>query len=159
MGTYRPNRNIEASFVDFLTTNLNNDWTGVSVECAYSNISGDNLPVVLIRTSDTEHEKHEIGSSLTKRYPLILIDVYATDDGQKLDLVDYLVSKLKAGISYYTYIIVNKQVETKTLAGRINITSPVRINHVDLDVPKDQLDIVDRYHSLISLDCSINVLE
>ncbi len=158
MGTYRATRNIEASIIDYLTTNLNADWTGISVENTFAEVSGDNLPVVLVRTSDIDHESHELGSSSTKRFPLMLIDVYAEDDGLKLDLLDYLVEKLKAGLLYYTYVITNG-VASKTLAGRIRVELPIRVTHVDLNVDKSDLSVVDRFHSLISLDCSINVLE
>jgi len=157
--SYRASRNIEASILDFLTTNLNADWTGISVEKTFANVSGDNLPVVLVRTSDVEHERHELGSSLTKRHPLILIDIYAKTDGQKLDLTDYLVSKLKSGLSYYTYTIVSGVVDTKVLAGRITVTLPISVTQVDLDVPKSDLSTVDSHHSLLSLSCSITVLE
>jgi len=156
---YRPSRGIEASIIDFLEPNLNADWTGISVEKSFAKVSGDNLPVVLVRTSDVEHERHELGSSLTKRHPLILIDIYATTDGQKLDLTDYLVSKLKSGIPYYTYVISNGEVQTKTLTGRITVTLPISVTQVDLDIPKSDLSVVDSYHSLISLSCSITVLE
>lgn len=161
MGTYRASRNIEKSIIDYLKTNLDIDWASptVNVEKTFANVSGDNLPVVLVRTSDVDHEGHEIGSFLTKRFPLILIDVYCKSDGQKLDLLDYLVEKLKEGILYYTYVIANGVVQTKTLAGRIRVAFPISITHVDLDVPKNDLSVVDRYHSLISLDCSINILE
>ena len=159
MGQYRASRNIEKTILDFLKTNLDNDWTGIAVEKAFANVSGDNLPVVLVRTSDVEHIRHELGSSLTKRNPLILIDIYAKDDGQKLDLTDYLVSKLKSGIPYYTYTIVNGVVDTKVLAGRITVTLPILVTQIDLDVPKSDLSVVDSYHSLLSLSCSITVLE
>ena len=158
---YRPSRNIEASIIDYLTTNLDADWTTptVNVEKTFANVSGDNLPVVLVRTSDVDHEGHEIGSSLTKRFPLMLIDVYCKNDGQKLDIVDYLVKKLKAGLLYYTYAIADGVVQTKTLAGRIRVELPIRVTHVDLNVDKSDLSVVDRFHSLISLSCSINILE
>jgi len=161
MGTYRATRNIEASIIQYLTANLDIDWTSptINVEKTFANVSGDNLPVVLVRTSDIEHESHELGSSLTKRFPLILVDVYCKNDGQKLDLVDYLVEKLKVGLLYYTYVIADGVVQTKTLAGRVRVELPIRVTHVDLNVDKSDLSVVDRFHSLISLSCSINILE
>ncbi len=160
MGQYRASRNIEKSIIDYITPLIASaGFTGVSIEKTYANVSGDNLPAVLVRSSDTDHERWELGSDLTKRFPLILIDVYCKSDGLKLDLTDYLVSKLKLGMDYYQYTITSGVVTDKTLLGRITVATPILVAQVDLNVDKSDLSIVDRFHSLISLSCSINILE
>ena len=160
MSQYKATRNIEASILDYITPLIASaGFTGVSIEKTFANVSGDNLPVVLVRSGDTEHERWELGSDLTKRFVIVLVDIYCKSDGLKLDLTDYLVSKLKLGMSYYQYTITSGVVTNKTLLGRITVATPIPVAQVDLNVDKSDLSVVDRYHSLISLSCSITVLE
>lgn len=156
--TYRPSRNIEASFVDYLTDNFNTDWTNVSVKKGMAQVYSINLPVVCIRCGITEHAKAEIGGNATIRTAQVLIDIFATSDGQRLDMKDYIVEKIKSGIAYYDYEIENGIVKTKTSNGRIRVTTIDDVP-VDFNVDKNKLDIHDRYRHLITLEISLGRVE
>ena len=156
--TYRPSRNIEASFVDYLTDNFNTDWTNVSVKKGMAQVYSINLPVVCIRCGITEHAKAEIGGNATIRTAQVLIDIFCTSDGQKLDMLDYVVKKIKAGIPYYDYEIENGTVKTKLQNGRLRVMD-IDVTNIDFNVDKNKLDIHDRYRGLITLSISLGRVE
>lgn len=159
MGQYRISRNIEASLIDYIKEELSNaSWNNVTVEKSYARVYDIELPIICVRLSDTTHDKAEIGSESTRRTPLVLLDVFAKDDGGRLDLKDFLVSILKAGCPYYEYTISNGQVQSKTQNGRIRVVT-IADTGVDLGVDKSNLDVHDRYRHLLTLTLSLGRLE
>ena len=156
--TYRTSRNLEASIIDHLTTNFNADWSNVNVEKAFARVYDIDLPTICIRANNTSHNKVELGGDSTIRTVQILIDIFATSDGQKLDLTDYIVEKLKAGCVYYDYVIVDGAVDSKTANGRIRVTS-LEVTPIDFDTDKDRLDVHDRYRTLLTLSVSLGRVE
>ena len=159
MAIYRISRNIEASLVDYIKAELNSaSWTNIRVEKSFAQVYETEDACICIRLSDTIHNKVEVGSNLTVRQPLILIDIFAKTDGQRLDLKDFLVSILKNGCPYYEYIIVNGTVQSKTQTSRINVIS-ITDTIVDLGINKDELAVQDRYRHLISLSISLGKVE
>lgn len=159
MATYRVSRNIEASFIDFITDSVAIDWVGVNVCKTFSRVYKLELPVVCIRLSDTIHTSAELGSNATVRTPLILIDIFGTSAGNALDLKDYLVKKLKSGIKYFEYTIALGKVTSKVQRGRIRV---LRISDtpVNFDIDdKAALDFRDRYRHLLSINASIGRME
>ncbi len=159
---YRISRNIEASIIQFLQTKLAEDgWTNINVEKTFKRVYSTEVtvPVICIRVGNTEHEFVEIGTNSTLRNPLILIDIFASSDGQRLDLKDYIVSILKHGCIYYEYIIdSNGEIESKTQNGKIKVIG-ISDTIVDLNIDKDTLDPKDRYRHLISLNISLDKVE
>jgi hypothetical protein len=158
MSEYRPSRNIEASITDFLKTNFDADWTGVNVEKTFARIYDSTLPSVCVRVSDTTHNKVEVGSNATWRFPLILIDIFARSDGQRLDMKDYIIEKIKSGLPYYKYTIVNGAIDSKVIDGRIRITN-IADTPIDFGIDKDKLPEHDRYRHLLSLTVSLGRIE
>jgi len=156
---YRESRNIEASLIDFIKDELQSaSWTGIAVEKSFSRVTEATIPAILVRVGDTEHTKAEIGGNSTFRSPLVLIDIFATDDGLRLDLKDFLISKLKHGFPYYEYVINNGTVQSKTQNGRIRVDS-ISDTIVDLGVDKDNLDEIDRFRHLLTLTISSGIVE
>ena len=158
MSTYRITRNIEASVIDDLTTNFNADWSGVSVEKSFARVYTIDLPVICVRVGTTSHEFIEVGDNATWRHPQLLIDVFATSDGQKHDLVDYIVEKIKNGFVYYDYVITNGAVDTKTSDGRIRVNS-IDVTNINFDEDKNALDVHDRHRALITCEISLGKVE
>lgn len=165
MGQYRRSRNIEASIIQFLQTEIDNGgWNNITVEKSFKRIEGipmsekDKTACICVRLGTTAHEPVEIGSNSTKREPQILIDVFATSDGQRLDLKDFIISKIKGGMIYYEYKILNGQISTKTQNGRITVTN-LDDAPLNFDVDKNALAVHDRYRSLITLTVSIGQAE
>ncbi len=158
MGNYRYSRNIEASLIDYLKEQFAIDWTGISVEKTFAKIHTLPLPSICIRLSTTVHEKAEIGDNATIRNPLILIDIFGTSDGNRLDLKDYIVEKIKAGCPYYDYVIANGATQSKTLNGRIRVLN-IEDSPINFDIEKDKLDTHDRFRHLLELSITIGKVE
>ena len=158
MGTYRPTRNIEASIIDALKANFVSDWTGISVEKNFARIYDIDLPSVCVRVGITSHPFVEVGTNSTWRKPQLLIDVFATSDGNKHDLIDYIVEKIKNGFVYYDYVIVSGAVDSKTANGRIRVMS-IEVTPIDFDGDKNTLDVHDRYRALITCEISLGKIE
>jgi len=156
--SYRTSRNLEASIIDFLTDELASSWNEVNVEKTFARVYDLDLPTLCIRVGVTSHDKVEIGGNSTLRTPQVLIDIFTTSDGQRLDLKDYLISILKAGIPYYEYVIANGQVQTKTANGRIRVLE-IADTPIDFDTDKDKLDVHDRFRHLLTLTISLGQVE
>jgi len=155
---YRQSRNIEASLIDYLTTELSASWTGISIEKSFSRIYDISLPSVCIRVGDTSHTKAEVGSEATTRTVQVFIDIFASSDGQRLDIKDFIIEKIKGGCIYYDYIISGGSVQSKTSNGRIRVID-IDDSGVNFDTDKDKLDSHDRYRSLITLSISLGRVE
>jgi len=155
---YRTSRNIEASIIDFLKENFDDDWTGISVEKSFARIYDITLPSICIRTNVTSHDKAEIGENSTKRTVQVLIDIFGSDDGNKLDLTDYIVEKIKGGCPYYIYTISHGIIQSKTASGRIRVTS-IEVTPVDDNTEKSKQDVHDRFRNLITLSISLGKIE
>lgn len=158
---YRFSRNLEASCIEYIEDQLEiGEWSGISVIKGFKRVYDDdvNVPVICVRLQNTIHQHSEIGSNSTFRFPLILLDIFGSSDGNRLDLKDFLVSILKNGFIYYEYVIIDGEIDSAIANGRINVDKFTDIP-VDFDVPKNQLHIKDRYRHLLSLSCSRNRIE
>ncbi len=159
MGAYRITRNIEISTKDFISTNLNIDWSNptINVYRSWGEVSGNNLPCVTVRSGTPTHNRVEVGSFSTRRETLLLIDVFAKNEGQLLDLVDYLVDKLKKSWTYKE-ITVTDGVSSSVDNGLVTCLT-ITPTPVSLNINKSELDKVDRHRYLISISCTTNKVE
>jgi len=156
---YRISRNMEASLIDYIKDELASaSWNNVNVEKTFAKVYDIDLPTICVRVGDTTHEQAEVGSNSTVRAPFILIDIFAKDDGGRLDLKDFLVSILKHGCPYYDYTVVNGSIQSKVQNGRIRVTN-IDDTGVDLGVDKSNLDVHDRYRHLLTLTTSLGRME
>lgn len=156
--SYRTSRNFEASIIQYIEDQLIGDWDNIVVEKTFAKVSLSNLPVICVRVGVTDHTRAEIGETSTYRTANILLDIFAENDGQRLDLKDWLIGKLRSGLPYYEYIIVNGKIQDKTQNGRINVLNIDDVP-VDFDIDKEKLDVVDRYRHLITLSVSLGRIE
>lgn len=155
---YRISRNIEASIIDYIRTEITGAWSNIHVEKTFARIYDIELPSICIRVGVTTHEKVEIGADATIRTPVVLLDIFATSDGQRLDIKDFLIEKLKSGLPYYDYTIVNGAITDKTENGRIRVLE-ISDDPIDFDVDKNTLDTHDSYRHLLSLSISLGRVE
>lgn len=158
MGLYRISRNLEASFIDYLKPLLLDDWGFDRVEKTFAKIYSIELPSVCIRVGDTIHTKVEIGDDVTIRDVHVLIDIFASSDGQRLDIKDYIIEKIKGGIPYYDYEVENGQIKTKIENGRIRVLI-MDETLVNFGTEKQTLDVHDRFRHLIDLTISLGRVE
>jgi len=153
---YRISRNIEASLIDRITADLVTDsWNGIYVEKTSAEIYGGHSPAILVNAQEIRPEKLEIGSKTNLKYFIIYIRIFASNDGQRLDLSDWLLDKLEDDTNYYTYTITNGNVSAKVLTGRIVITKWFD-NRKEL-VNTEILELVDRYRHLLSFEAIVAI--
>lgn len=157
-GQYRISRNIEASIIDFIKTNVDADWTNINVIKGFSKANDLETPIIAIRCGVTAHEKVEIGSTSIKRIPQVLIDIFGTSDGNRLDLKDYIIEKIKGGLTYYDYEIENGTVKTKVEAGRISV-GDIDDTPINFDIDKDKLNERDKFRHLLTISISLGKVE
>jgi len=140
-------RNLENSLKDFLDTEINND--------SVTDINGTNVPVIVGRKNDDNWtlpcislyvesetlDRLEIGSNKRDARELIIIDIYATNEGERLDIAKWLIDTINDGFRYYTYTVNPSTPEspTKTQGGWVNVNflSNTRVN---LSQNIDELD-------------------
>lgn len=165
MAVYRTSRNIEASLIDYLTDNFQNDgWDNITIEKSFNRAQNTAIKmdsesaVVCVRASSTNRDRIEIGSDSVQRSQLVLIDIFAVNDGQRLDLVDYIGDLLKYGCPFYEYITERNAVVGKTQNGRITVTN-LEDAPVSFNVDKSSLDTCDRYRHLFTLTISLGKVE
>jgi hypothetical protein len=165
MAIYRTTRNIEASIIDFIKDTITEsayNWTNVNIEKSFSKIYTLSLPSICVKAERTDRDPAEIGNNKKIRSVQIIIDIFATDDGMRLDLKDCLAEILQDGCVFYEYTThkVGREtvVNTKTANGRIRITN-IDDNSVDFDVDRDKLDIHDRFRHRLTLTIELGRIE
>lgn len=155
MSDYRISRNVEATLIDYITVGLASaGWTGITVLKGFPEEYKGKIPFIGVETLQRPIKNKEIGSeSIILDIP-ITIRIFALNDGQRLDLSDWLVDdKLKTSINYYTYIITNG-VAAKTLAGKIRFLN--RDSRKELTNTQN-LVAEDRYRQIITATCRVSL--
>jgi hypothetical protein len=157
MGAYRYSRNLEATIVDYITAELDaDDWTGITVLKGFPESYKGMTPFIGVEALDRPITSKEIGSTTIWLDIVVTIRIFAENDGQRLDLSDWLVDdKMRSNINYYDYVIEDGEVSTKTLAGKIRF----------LSIPEDRKELVntegliaeDRYRHIIRVVCRISL--
>jgi len=165
MGIYRTSRNVEASIIQHIEQEVvSAGWSNITVEKTFTRVY--DIPVdtfqkqgaICVRLEDTEHQQAEIGETSTRRLPFVLIDVFATSDGQRLDLKDFLVSVLKKGFPFFEYEVNGGTIVDKTRNGRVRVNS-IDDTPVSLGIDKSSLSVHDRYRHLLTLELSLGRVE
>ena len=157
MGQYRRSRNIESSLIDYLSTALTADgWSGIRTCKSLTQVYDGEVPAILIYVQDTDTQKREVGGNIYLKFPTVYIRIFAENDGQRLDLADWILEKLEVvSLPYYQYTITNGVVSAKVLKGNIVIRSINRNEKELANTQPDTLDEEDRYRHLIELSCFI----
>jgi len=164
---YRISRNIEASLVKYIEEELEDaEWTNITVVKGFNNAITTsmtaNSAIISIRVGPTDPKKIEVGSNNIVKNIQVLIDLFCSDDGQRLDLKDFLVDVLKEGCTYYLWEkeLVGReyQYKTPTANGNINVIS-IKENPIDFDTDKSKLEVHDRYRHLITLEVTTGKVE
>ena len=156
--SYRVSRNIEASIIDKIKDILTACSFTANVEKTFARVYGLSLPTVCVRVGDTDYNRAELGDNATIRNVQVLIDIFSTSDGQRLDLKDCVVEGIKRGIEYYEYTIVDGVIQSKIRNGNLRV-SALSDTLINIGVNKNELDVHDRYRHLISLNCDLGRVE
>ena len=162
MATYRTTRNLEASLVDHLQTEINKSWSGVTVQKSFARVYELSLPVVCLRINATTYEKAEVGDDNLIRTVQAVIDIFGSDTGNILDLKDYIIASLKSGCVYSDYVTEKNgrvsSVKTHTANGRIRILE-ISDNPINFDIDRDKLNVHDRFRWVITCQLSLGRIE
>jgi uncharacterized protein (DUF2344 family) len=162
MAIYRASRDIEASIIDFITDELTSTWNNVAVVKTFQKVTTQNLPALCVRVGDTNFKKAEIGSNNLVRTANVFIDIFATSDGQRLDLADWIVDTVKEGCVYYDYTTTKSgrttTVTGTTANGRINVIK-INVSDINFNMDRNQLDVRDRFRTLITLTITLGRVE
>ena len=145
MGSYfRQSRNVELSVLEYMETNYAADWTGITVVKTFKDAydTGIPVPVVCIRLASTDNARLEIGAdTLDNRY-VIILDIFAKSNAQRLDIADYTVNKLKDGWVYnlYAHASGDKSTIIGTADGRLYVTNWGTNSKIDMGEGADPKD-------------------
>ncbi len=152
--SYRISRNIEASIIDFITSGLTTGgWTGIGVLKGFPQDYKGKAPFICVEALEIRPQKLEIGSKTNLKYFTVKIRIIAKNDGQRLDLSDFLFDLLEDDLDYYEYTITNGVVSDKQLAGRIVITKWSE-NRKELQ-NTENLESEDRYRQVFVFECLV----
>jgi len=154
---YRISRNIEKSLLDFIVYELAHAtpaWTGITVEKGFPKLYKNKIPMIGVEALEIRPEHLEVGSKTYLKYFIVKIRFFASDDGQRLDLTDWLFDLLQNDVNYNTYVITN-DVAVGTLAGRIVITRWLE-NKKEL-TNTENLEKEDKYRHLLSFEAIVAI--
>lgn len=122
-------RSLENSLKDFLDTKISDDsLVGENGNDILVRVRGKNdniltLPAISLYAEGETLERFELGSNKRDERELIIIDIYASNEGERLDLAKWLTDTINDGFTYYTYAVnpSNPESPTKTDSGLANI--------------------------------------
>lgn len=153
-------RNLENSLKDFLDTEISTDsvtdinGTAVPVRVGRKNDDNWTIPCISLYVESETLERFEIGSNNRDERELIIIDIYATNEGERLDLAKWVTDTINNGWQYYTYTVnvATPESPNKVAGGWVNVDflSNTRIN---LGNNVSQLDV---YRHRISINVWIS---
>jgi hypothetical protein len=131
-------RNLENSLKEFLDNRI--------IEDSVTDIKGNLIPIRIGRREENDWSipcitfyfesetapRLEIGSNKRDDNQLIIIDIYASDEGERLDLTKWLVDTINDGFRYYSYASdsINREHPAKVEGGWVNVDflTNIRIN-------------------------------
>ncbi len=153
MGQYRISRCVEKSVINWLTIKLSEaNWSNVRVEKNFIDADREPLPSICVGADLIAPETLEIGSKTRRKIFEVSIRLFATDDGMRLDISDYLLDELEDDIPYYTYTIVNN-IPSGVLSGKIIITEIVR--HEKELTNTEGLEQTDKFRNITTFRCYV----
>ena len=153
--SYRNYRNLEATLIDYIEAQLLADgWSGIRITKAFAEIYKGTLPAICVSMEESDALSREIGSKSYLENILVSVRIFATSDGQRLDLASWMLSKIMPGFNYYEYIITSGTVSSKTLAGAVMILENT-VNRKELR-NSDNLESIDRYRHVLTFRMRIS---
>ena len=144
-------RNIELSLLEYLETEIEGGWSGINIVKGFTQAYKEDLPVVAARLLRTGSTRKEIGNYDLRNVYTFAVDIFATSDGMRLDLSDFVMSKLKLGFPYYEFSkdSGNNQDLVKLQNGRVNILEFLENTRVEFGT---DVETHDRFRHYISFN-------
>jgi len=151
---YRQSRNVELSTLKFIQDNINLDWTGITIVKSWNQLEKVANPVICALLNDTDYTRNELGDTAFRPNYIFTIDIFATSDGQRIDLSDYLLEVLNPGWTYYEVSQASGANRTLvyTEAGRCRIDSIFENAKIDLG---QMGSVKDKYRQTIIISVTV----
>ena len=156
MSYFNTSRNCELSVIYGVDTQVQANWTGITVVKSNPNFDAVALPIITARLLATNNQRKEIGSrTMDSRYNFV-VDIYAKSDGQRLDLAQFLEDTILQDFTYYTHSQTSgsPQTLTRTDAGKvkfIEFTQNTRIYFFE------EVEAYDRFRHVLAFDVRIGL--
>ena len=125
--SWRTYRNIEASLYDFLTSQATADslvdvhGDSVNFRVGRKNDNDWTLPTISFYFESETRERLEIGSNNRIDLQLIIIDIFAENEVDRLEFAKWVVDTINNGWTYYVYTGQSSGTPTKVASGLVNV--------------------------------------
>lgn len=96
-------RNLEASLKDHLDELAEEDELSVNIRVGRKNDSDFELPCIVCYFESETSDRIELGSNNTLDRKLFIFDIFATSEGERLDLAEWLKEAIRNGWKWYSY--------------------------------------------------------
>lgn len=151
---FRETRNVELSTIYFLVNQIDASWDNINVVKQYPNFNKVALPVVCIRLLSDTPTTIEIGSrSISSAYTFI-IDIFATSDGMRLDLADFIRDTINTSWTYYlhSHASGNNNTLERVADGLVICQQILQNARVEFS---DDVDTCDKFRQIITFNVSV----
>ena len=144
-------RNAELSIIQHIEECINSSWSGVTVVKSFVNAYDKKVPVIAVELLNEDNLRAEIGNSDLRQRFNFIVSIFASSDGQRLDLADFILNSIKGGCKYYEYSKEsgNNNQLVKTESGRMTL---IRVNTNRHDYYDDNMSEQDKYRHSISFN-------
>jgi len=96
--------NLEKSLKDFLDAQATTDSVSVNIDVGENFEDSWELPHVQIYLDSKQKPRAEIGSNCRANTYLIMLDVRARSNPERMNLADWIEDSINNGFTYYTYV-------------------------------------------------------
>lgn len=159
--SWQERRNLENSFVDFLTSQASGitvfyqgEEKSLDIRVGRSPRDDWNLPVISFYLDNRLAPRGFVGSNKRLKTHLAIIDIRALDDGMRSDLADWVGDTINDGFDFNSYSpdAVTPDTADKTLEGKVSIEFVTD----RIVTAGENVDVFDKYRHNISVNCTIN---
>lgn len=148
MATWRLYNNIQASLYDFITAQAISDsltdiaGNSITFQIGRKNSEMGDLPIITFYVESEVISTPFIGSFVRDDKQIVIIDIYALTETDRLDLAKWVVDTLNNGWPYYSYADNPADADSpiKTKSGRINVYDRIENTRVNLNQNVDKYD-------------------
>lgn len=153
MPSFTRTRDVELSLLFYLESSVNADWSDITVVKTFKQVYSTtiDLPIICVHLAETNPiNRQEIGSDTLEERFLLNIAIFSTSDGQRLDLADYITSKLSTGWTHYlhSHSSGSNTELSRVASGRDKVSAFITNEKID---PTDTIDPKDRHRHNITI--------
>jgi len=150
-------RNLQASLKDFLDAQIvidslvGDDGTTVTVRVGRKNDNNWVLPCISLYVESEDLTKRiAIGSNKRDEKELIIIDIYANNDGERIDFAKWLTDSINNGWQFYSYVYnpSNPELPTKNAGDWVSVDF---LTNTKVKLGQN-VDIIDAHRHRVSIN-------